>query len=221
MRIVVTEDVSEDNSFDLFTLHSVGRYLIQLPSSVSFVGKSAFMGCTSLTNIEVDEKNEYYSSLNGVLYDKDKTALICWPAGLNSTAVTIPDSVTTIEYGAFEACGSLTDITIPGSVTNIGQVAFGGCKNLASVTILNPDCQIYDSVTTICNGEGSNAGEYRFDGTIYGYANSTAQEYAEKYGYRFEPIAPALEKLSVETLMQSLQQAEMPDLKRNRSRLLT
>ena len=181
---------------------------IRIPSSVSFVGKSAFMGCTSLTNIEVDEKNEYYSSLNGVLYDKDKTALICWPAGLNSTAVTIPDSVTTIEYGAFEACGSLTDITIPGSVTNIGQVAFGGCKNLASVTILNPDCQIYDSVTTICNGEGSNAGEYRFDGTIYGYANSTAQEYAEKYGYRFEPIAPALEKLSVETLMSAMKTAE-------------
>ncbi len=65
---------------------------------------------------------------------------------------------------------------------------FAGCENLVSVTILNPDCQIYDSSTTIFNDYDNETGEYRFNGTVYGYTDFTAQAYAEKYGYKFEAI---------------------------------
>ena len=59
-----------------------------------------------------------------------------------------------------------------------------------SITILNPDCEIDDDSGTIFNGfDPDNGFRYYFNGTIYGYENSTAQAYAEKYGYNFESIA--------------------------------
>ncbi|MCL2245027.1 MAG: leucine-rich repeat domain-containing protein [Treponema sp.] len=51
------------------------------------------------------------------------------------TSVTIPNSVTTINYGAFMNCTGLTSVTIPNSVIILGIEAFKGCSNLASVTI--------------------------------------------------------------------------------------
>ena len=51
------------------------------------------------------------------------------------TNITIPDSVTSIRYSAFEGCTGLTGITIPDSVTSIGYSAFEGCTGLTSVTI--------------------------------------------------------------------------------------
>ena len=51
------------------------------------------------------------------------------------TSVTIPNSVTRIEIGAFADCSSLTSITIPNSVTSIGDLAFYGCDGLKSVEV--------------------------------------------------------------------------------------
>ncbi len=225
---------------------------ITIPDSVKSIEDDAFCYCDSLTGIKVDENNENYSSLNDVLYNKDKTALICWPAGLKISAITIPDgvtsigncaffhctdlisitipdSVTTIGEGAFADCTSLTNVTIPGGVTiietslfaactslksitihggisSIKSLAFDYCTSLESITILNPDCQIHSDKSTIKNGFDSN-GEY-FNGTIYGYTNSTAQEYAERYGYNFEPIDTVPVMLSAETLMSAMKMAE-------------
>ena len=101
------------------------------------------------------------------------------------TSVTIGNSVTSIGYSAFRYCTSLTSVTIPDSVTSIGNYAFSYCTNLASITILNPACEIYDRADTIDAGT-----------TIYGYANSTAQAYAEKYNRTFvaldEPVSPKI-----------------------------
>ena len=113
------------------------------------------------------------------------------------TAVTIPDSVTSIGDGAFLGCTSLTSVTIPDKVTSIGIYAFDDCTSLTSVTILHPACEIYDADNTICNGWDSEAASYTYTGTIYGYEGSTAQAYAEEYGYTFQSIgaAPAAEAL--------------------------
>lgn len=51
--------------------------------------------------------------------------------------ITIPNSVTTIEYGTFRNWSSLTKITIPNSVTTIGSNAFDKCSSLRKVTISN------------------------------------------------------------------------------------
>ena len=104
--------------------------------------------------------------------------------------VIIPDRVVKIGKYAFYDCRSLKEITIPESVASIDNCAFKNCSVLETVLIKNPECEIYDSADTIFNnlifdeetGEDFNS----INGTIYGYENSTAQAYAEKYGYNFK-----------------------------------
>ncbi len=115
---------------------------ITIPNSVTSIGSSIFYNCTSLTSIEVSGNNKNYSSLDGVLFNKNKTELITYPFGKTDSEYAIPDSVTSIGDYAFYGCTSLTSITIPNSVTSIGYYAFYNCTSLTSVTIP-------DSVTSI------------------------------------------------------------------------
>ena len=94
------------------------------------------------------------------------------------TSIKLPDSLETIGECAFMFCENLKNIEIPESVKYICENAFNSCTAAESITILNPECEIYDSYLTM----------YQFTGTIYGYENSTAQEYAEKYDYNFSVI---------------------------------
>ena len=106
---------------------------VAISASVTDIGIDAFLECESITNITVDSNNEYYSSLDGVLYNKDQTTLIYCPNGKDS--VTIPDSVVNIADYAFSECYNLTSITIPDSVTSVGEGAFTWCEGLTSITI--------------------------------------------------------------------------------------
>ena len=114
---------------------------VTIPGSVTSIGEGAFSQCYSLTSINVDPANAYYASVGGVLFNKDQTTLVCYPAG-RSGGYTIPSSVTSIGESAFSCCTSLTSVTICNGVTSIGDWAFKGCSSLTSVTIP-------DSVTTI------------------------------------------------------------------------
>ncbi len=117
---------------------------ITIPNSVTSIGDNAFIRCTSLTTITVDTNNSNYSSIDGVLFNKDATAIITYPAGKQSAAYTIPDSVTSIGTSTFFGCTSLSSVNIPDSVTYISAGAFFACTSLSSVTIP-------DSVTSIGN----------------------------------------------------------------------
>ena len=117
---------------------------ITIPDNVTSIGDYVFLGCTSLTAINVATDNKNYVSVNGVLYNKERTTIICYPAGKKDKNYTIIDGVTSIDWEAFSGCTNLTSITIPNSVTEIGYDAFSGCANLTSITIP-------DSVTSIDN----------------------------------------------------------------------
>ena len=106
-----------------------GLTSINIPSSVTSIGNEAFNDCIVLTNINVSRDNMYYSSEEGILYDKNKTTLICTPGGRNGS-IKIPSGVTRIGENAFSGCWRLTNISIPSSVTSIGVFAFKNCKNL-------------------------------------------------------------------------------------------
>ena len=110
---------------------------VTIPNSVTSIGSSAFECCSSLTSINVDANNANYCSIDGVLFSKDKTTLIQYPAGNTRIEYIIPNSVTSIGVGAFGDCYSLTSVTIPNSVTSIGKGAFGDCYSLTSITIPN------------------------------------------------------------------------------------
>jgi len=122
---------------------------VTIPTSITSIGKEAFLLCENLTAINVDASNTAYSSDNGVLYNKNKTTLIKCPAKGITGVYTIPDSVTSIEEHAFSGCTSLTSVTIPDSVTSIGNNAFLNCTSLTSITLPN-------NVTSIGDGAFSN-----------------------------------------------------------------
>ncbi|MBO7497160.1 MAG: leucine-rich repeat domain-containing protein, partial [Salinivirgaceae bacterium] len=115
-----------------------------MPNSVTSIGIYAFFDCSGLTEINVENGNTAYASENGVLFNKDKTNLICYPAGKTETTYTIPNSVTIIGDYAFRGCSSLASVIIPNSVTKIIDGSFSGCSSLTSITIPN-------SVTSIGN----------------------------------------------------------------------
>jgi hypothetical protein len=106
---------------------------VTIPDSVTNIGEAAFIDCTSLTAITVDTNNPSYSSVDGVLFDKSQTTLIQYPSGKSGSSYTIADSVTSIGYGAFHYCTSLTSVTVGNSITNIGDEAFEYCFRLTSV----------------------------------------------------------------------------------------
>ena len=125
---------------------------INIPDGVTSIGTNAFNGCSGLTDITVDSNNPYYCSESGVLFNKNKTALICYPAGKTDSSYKIPDEVTSIEYAAFEACTGLTSITIGGGVTSIGDYAFERCTGLESITIPNSVTSIGYAAFNYCTG---------------------------------------------------------------------
>lgn len=106
---------------------------VTVPASVAYIGFRAFGGCASLTAIDVDSDNAEYSSIDGVLFNKDATELIQYPRG-KSGAYTIPDGVSVIVDMAFTDCYRLTNITIPNSVISIGESAFENTR-ITNVTI--------------------------------------------------------------------------------------
>jgi len=83
----------------------------------------------------VDSDNANYCSVNGILFNSDKTAIVCYPAGKSGSSYTIPDSVTSIGDYAFHGCSALASITIPDGVISIESYVFFGCSALASITI--------------------------------------------------------------------------------------
>ena len=123
---------------------------VTIPNSVMIIGDWAFGGCTNLTAINVAAENSRYTSINGVLYNKDKTTIKCYPAGQKGKSYSILNSATDIEDGAFNGCTNLTSITIPDSVTNIDRRAFSGCTNLTSITIPNGVTSIEFSTFSGC-----------------------------------------------------------------------
>ena len=200
-----------------------GLKSITIPSSVTEIGENAFRGCKGLTSITADKNNKNYTSVNGVLFNKNKTEILAYPNAKSSSYV-IPSSVTEIGSAAFYDCTGLKSVTIPSSVKEIGIDAFSGCTGLKSVTISNgvtnieswafygctglKSVTIPSSVAEIC---GSAFGYYydnnsvqrkKVNGfTIYGKKGTEAERYANDNGFIFkEEVLPTGVKLNQSTL---------------------
>ena len=115
-----------------FFNHHVNIKSVEIPKTVTEIEIGTFHHCLYLKEIKVDENNLNYSSMKGVLYSKNMTKLIAFPA-CNDTKE-IPESVTEIGNYAFYFCTSLNTIKLP-SIVVIGDYAFCNCTRLDSIGI--------------------------------------------------------------------------------------
>lgn len=177
---------------------------ITLPSTVTSISNAPFRGCESLKSIKVESKNKNYKSEpnkregnDHVLFNKNKSVIIAYPASSREVQYDIPDSVTIISDWAFCECKKLNRITIPDSVHEIGEGTFCNCALLDEV-------EIPDSVTVIddCAFRGCTSlekvvipstvtelGWGLFDGcentvTVYCDEGSIVQDYCRRNGIR-------------------------------------
>lgn len=107
---------------------------ITVGKSVTTLNYQYFRSCSSLKNINVSADHESYSSIDGVLFNKDATVLVYYPSTI-STSYTVPSGVTEIGESAFAKCDSLQTINIPASVKTIGKKAFSECIQLQNISI--------------------------------------------------------------------------------------
>ena len=110
-----------------------GLSSVSIPAGVTSIGSSAFYRCAGLKSIDVDAGNAKYTSVDGVVYNKEMTRLIALPAG--KKRFDIPNSITSIESGMFSGYTNLTTLSIPSSVSYIGPQAFSGCTSLISINV--------------------------------------------------------------------------------------
>lgn len=92
-----------------------------------------FSGCHQLAGITVSAENAYFTSDDGVLLNKDKTALVQFPGG--KTAYVIPDSVTELPDYGFSGNETLISITVPGSIKEIKDSTFSNCSALKELIL--------------------------------------------------------------------------------------
>ena len=195
------------------TIKTIGEgafssYVVRLVISgncTSIEGEEPFLMCSNLKEIEVSEGDGEYSSLDGVLYNKDKTKLIAYPLEKRETDFKAPDTlreisasafcnnrylqtvdistVTDIYNFAFDNCSALKSVKLSKDLKVVGNDAFYGCTQLKSV-------RLYDKLETI--------GDYAFG---YEYDEETAQKTANASEEELSAIAngqaeaPELDKL--------------------------
>lgn len=146
-----------------------GLESVVLPDSVTKIDDTAFSNDFALNSVIIPDSVEYIgeAAFQGAAF---KT-------------FTMPGKLKTIAIGAFDT-SRLVSVYIPNTVTSIDELAFALCDDLEVITITNPECDIFDSDETIFN-YCDDADKPHFNGVIRGYAGSTAQAYAGKYGYSF------------------------------------
>lgn len=182
---------------------------IELPISLSSIGDAPFRGCESIKSIHVDPKNRYYKSepnkregSDHVLFNKNKSVIVAYPASSREVQYDIPDSVTVISDWAFSECKKLNRITIPDSVSEIGEGAFCNCVLLDEVEIPDSVEKIDDCAFRGCASlekvvipsSVKDLGWGLFDGcegavTVYCDEGSAICDYCRRCGIKSAPIS--------------------------------
>ncbi len=158
---------------------------VTIPAGVKKIGPAAFSACRNLPAIAVAAGNANYVVVDGVLFSKDKTNLIQYPAGRTATSYAIPAEVTSIWAEAFNNTDSLAAVTIPAGVISIGSWAFANCFKLTSITIPAAVKEIGYYAFGSCQSlteikvEAANTTYTSADGVLFDKAKKTLIKYPE------------------------------------------
>ena len=187
---------------------------VTIPASVVSISDAPFRGCENMKSIRVEPKNKYYKSepnkrdgSDYVLFNKNKSAIIAYPASSREVQYDIPDSVTVVSDWAFCDSKKLNRITMPDSVNEIGEGAFCNCTLLDEIEIPDSvikidDCAFRGCVsldTVIIPDSVKDMGWGIFDGceekvVVYCNEGSYAQDYCRRNGIKEARIEEAFKE---------------------------
>lgn len=108
---------------------------VTIPKNVTKVGDMAFSYCQNLMSIEVEDGNASFTSIGGVLYDKNAQTLLIYPCGRLTSVFKIPQGVTAVNSFAFSNSSGLTGVVLPASLNSLSTVNFG--KNLVTIDVVS------------------------------------------------------------------------------------
>lgn len=177
-----------------------------IPSTIETIETAAFCSymCFDLKEFEVSEDNPYFSSEDGVLFNKDKTVLIQYPQAKEETSYIIPETVQEITPYAFYGCSNLKNITISSKITKISEYAFCECSKLSQVTINGNITEIGSHAFEYC----TSLNEFTIPDTVTtigtwaffksGLIEITIPEGITEIGYYAFSSCTALESITVE-----------------------
>ncbi len=157
----LTGEITEEGVSAEYTITAIEDYAFQrcdsletvkLPDGVESIGESVFRICPSLIQIAIADENENYAAEDGVLFDKNKTKLICYPAGKDSQDYTVPETVSSIETYAFSYCSALETIKLPESLKSIGWSAFYYSTSLKMIELPEGIEKIEGQTFSYCTG---------------------------------------------------------------------
>lgn len=153
-------DVTIPETIDGLNVTGIGDYAftymenlqsVTIHEGISSIGQVVFGGCANLQSIIVSENNLDYLSDDGVLFNKSKTNLICYPSGKSSSLYVVPETVEHIEDDAFVMNSYIEHITMSDGLLSIGIEAFAMCTALNCVDIPSTCISINSGAFAYCS----------------------------------------------------------------------
>lgn len=148
-------DISIPDTIDGITVTEIysGAFLsgtaekINLPATIEYISaENPFAPCLNLTEITIDEKNENYCTVDGVLFTKDMKKLVSYPQKKEGTSYTVPDGVEQLGIASISETG-LEEINIPDSVKEIGRHAMSFNEKLKKIDLSGTSVECIDTMT--------------------------------------------------------------------------
>lgn len=189
--------------------HCIKLETITIPANVSTIKGGAFARCDLLTSINVNEGNEQFVSVNGVVFSKDMSALVAYPGGINGKftvpatvnhigdaafygahgldAVEILGDLDFIGFEAFALCANLNDVVINDGVNYVGYWAFRGCDGIKLLTVPQSVTNIGNEAFGFADYDGNKISDF----TLRGYKDSAVYFYALRHDLPFICIGEA------------------------------
>jgi len=164
MEIVIPESVERIGPSAFKNCQSLREAM--LPSGITHIDCMVFEGCKSLRKISIP---------TGISEIKAFALSGC----IGFSEFSIPAGVTKIGDYAFYGCSGLKEIVLPEGITEVGRMAFYGCESLNTLWVMNPETKIDGGTSALGNASRTK---------LRGHRGSTAERYAQRQGYQFEPL---------------------------------
>lgn len=148
----------KDVEYTVCAISSYGFYYceslveVTIPATVNYIGDLPFSNCDALQAIYVEETNEAFCAVDGILYDKEKTEIVVYPVASSVVDLVLPETIKSIRPYAFCGAGSILSLALPDGLETIGEYAFYYCTALGNITLPETLTSLGEGAFYACQG---------------------------------------------------------------------